>query len=270
MTPLFSEAGMSCLDLLVKPGLICIFDFDGTLSPIVTQPHKAQLPLNVLQRLLELSLHAPIAIVTGRALADIQPRLGFNADFIAGNHGLEGLPGQQLFDLQYQAICHQWNGALAAVLEQENPATTGIWIENKGCSLSIHYRLARDHLLAEQLLPEIFSGLIPAPHVIGGKCVFNLLPCGAGNKGTAVERLIEISGATSAIYVGDDTTDEDVFRLNRPDLLSVRIERGHDTAAEFFVNHRLDVVQLLNELNQRLRQANASNWLRSRTADVAS
>src|SRR5690348_1537709 len=133
MIPLFSEGGLHRFNDIVKPGLLCVFDFDGTLSPIVAQPHKAHLPLAILQRLEALSALAPIAIVTGRSLEDIQPRLGFAVDFIAGNHGLEGLPGQEQYNLQYQSMCGHWRQALMAALEQENLSHSGIWIEDKGC-----------------------------------------------------------------------------------------------------------------------------------------
>lgn len=93
MLSLFSVAGQRRIDEIVKPGLLCVFDFDGTLSPIVAQPDQARLPLGVRRRLLELSKLASVAIITGRSLADIRPRLEFEPDYTVGNHGIEGIPG---------------------------------------------------------------------------------------------------------------------------------------------------------------------------------
>lgn len=88
---------------------------------------------------------------------------------------------------------------------------------------------------------------------IGGKCVFNVLPGAGMDKGTAINCLMENSGACSVGYVGDDTTDEDVFRLRRKGLLTVRVGPGSSNA-EFFLHHRLGMVQLLDELISRLRR----------------
>lgn len=253
MTLLFSEAGLRRLDDIVQPGLLCVFDFDGTLSPIVMQPDKAHLPLDILQRLVELSAYAPIAIITGRSVADIRPRLAFEPDFLVGNHGLEGVPGCEPHGARYEEVCRGWENMLSTALKDRTHFDAGIWIENKQYSLSVHYRRARDQSKAETQLSELFTSLVPPARVIAGKRVFSLLPQDAADKGIAFEQLMHISGARSAIYVGDDITDEDVFRLQRRDLLSVRIEHAPDSAADFFLQRALDIVQLLDELIKRLR-----------------
>jgi trehalose 6-phosphate phosphatase len=136
-----------------------------------------------------------------------------------------------------------------------------IWIEDKTCSLSVHYRLARDQHVAEGRLRQALSHLAPAPRIIGGKCVFNILPEDALDKGRALEALMLNCGARYALYVGDDVTDEDVFRLGRPDILTVRVGRCSDSAARFYLNHRLDLVLLLDRLLRRLRKGGGTNWL---------
>jgi trehalose 6-phosphate phosphatase len=97
--------------------------------------------------------------------------------------------------------------------------------------------------------------------------VFSLLPRDAADKGSALEQLMRISGARSAIYVGDDVTDEDVFQLRRRDLLSVRVEHAPGSAAEFFLHHWLDIVQLLDALIQRLREHQARNTMQPTPAN---
>ncbi|MDB5764836.1 MAG: otsB [Herminiimonas sp.] len=254
MTLLFSEAGLRRLDAIVKPGVLCVFDFDGTLSPIVAQPERAHLPPDVLARLVELSKYAPVAIITGRSVEDIRARLDFEPDFVVGNHGLEGVPGWERHGQRYEAMCEAWKQALSAALQDETRFDPGIWIEDKRYSLSVHYRMTPNRFRTEARLAELFSILTPPARVIAGKCVFSLLPPDAADKGSAFEQLMQTTGAGSAIYVGDDVTDEDVFRLQRPDLLSVRIENIPGSAAEFFIHHRLDIVQLLDGLIARLRK----------------
>jgi trehalose 6-phosphate phosphatase len=255
---LFSAAGLHRLDAVVRPGVLCAFDFDGTLAPIVTQPDKACLAPGVLKRLNELSAYAPVAILTGRSVADIRTRLGFAPDFIVGNHGLEGVPGWEARASAYNRLCQEWTASLAAALQNTPSIEPGICIENKDCSLSVHYRLARDRAKCERQLSALFEELSPRPRIVHGKCVFSLLPETTIHKGTALEQLIGAAGASRTLYVGDDVTDEDVFRLNREDLLSIRIERTHHSAAACYLYDRLEMTHLLDDLLLRLRRLQGS------------
>ena len=266
MTPLFSDAGMRRLDAIVRPGVLCAFDFDGTLSPIVAQPDQARMPPDVLQRLVALSGYAPIAIVTGRAIANIAPRLGFDPDYLVGNHGLEGVPGWQGRSDAFAALCRGWKGALTTALQDHGRYDPGIAMEDKHYSLSVHYRSAHDPAKAERQLKTLLENLQPPARIVAGKYVFNVVPQDGADKGGALEELMRISGASGAIYAGDDVTDEDVFRLGRHDLISVRIERSANSAAAFFVQDGHGILQLLDELIARLRKLHGSNP--PRTASV--
>ena len=112
MEHLFNEAGRRRLDQIVQPGMLCVFDFDGTLSPIVPQPDSACLPPEVRERLVRLTTLAPVAILTGRSLTDIHKRLGFEPHYVIGNHGLEGVPGWESRSSRYAADCAAWRQAL--------------------------------------------------------------------------------------------------------------------------------------------------------------
>ncbi len=253
--PLFSENGAARLDAVVRPGMLCVFDFDGTLAPIVAQPDQARLPETVRLRLLALQRFVPVAILTGRALADIVTRLDFDADYMVGNHGLEGLPDSSVRRLSFEQDCTAWRLQLEQALANHQRFDPALLIEDKAISLSVHYRHASDQLQSQKDLMQLFAVLIPQPRIITGKCVFNLLPQAAGDKGTAFEELMRISGASTAIYVGDDVTDEDVFRLQRPDLLSVRIGEHVDSAAQFMVPAYSDMLPLLDQLIARLESS---------------
>ncbi len=261
MIPLFSAEGLLRLRDMTRPGLLCAFDFDGTLAPIVADPTRAVLPDDIRERLVELSGCTAVAIITGRSLEDIRPRLGFEPDFIVGNHGIEGLPDWERSASVYRNICDDWHARLAAMLGGD-PAAVGVEIEDKRYSLSVHYRRAADYGKAEEMLERLFEKLEPSPRVITGKCLFNLVPADAADKGAAMIELLNISGATSAIYVGDDVTDEDVFRMKRSDVLSIRVEPAADSAADFFLPQHEDIAQLLDELVTQLCRAGAQNWTR--------
>ena len=255
MTPMFSEAGRARLDSIVQPGVLCVFDFDGTLAPIVPLPDQACLPAPVLTRLVQLQRMARIAILTGRSLADIGPRLAFRPDFLVGNHGLEGLPQSTAQISAFEHMCRIWRQDVTQALTSGLLAEPGIMMEDKQISLSVHYRHVVRHEPVATALRALFARLTPAPRVIGGKYVFNLLPPMAGDKGTAFEQLMQYSGASSALYAGDDVTDEDVFQLARPDLLSIRIGQSQHSSAEFFLRRHVDIVRLLDDLIHRLGAA---------------
>lgn len=260
MTPMFSEEGMHCLDRVVDARLLCAFDFDGTLAPIVSVPGQAQLPQEVRERLLTLAEYAPVAVITGRSVPDIRERLGFEADFMVGNHGLEGVPGWEGKSAEHEALCRTWllqlNDALRTKAHDPN-----IELENKRYSLSVHYRRVTDAAASARKLEDLFANLRPRPRVVAGKFVFNLLAGDTRNKGSALVRLIEICGARNTIYVGDDVTDEDVFRLTRPDVVSIRVEEDPHSAAAFFLPEPRDILRLLDELIARLRSLGARNWM---------
>lgn len=259
MSLLLFEKGSRRFNEIVRPGMLCAFDFDGTLAPIVAQPQRAGLPAAILRRLQILKTHAPVAIVSGRSADDIGTRLAFVPDYVIGNHGIEGVQGWPDRRESYRQLCLAWERHLRPVLENPALFDPAVWIEHKCYSLSVHYRLARDQQAARAALSQLFAGLTPAPRIVAGKCVFNLLPAQAPDKGAALARLCDHSGASSAIYVGDDVTDEDVFRLHRRDWLTVRIERDSGSHAEFHLHHRLDMVQLLDTLIQRLTEVNRSS-----------
>lgn len=254
MEPLFSQAGLRRLDDLVQPGMLCAFDFDGTLAPIVPKPEDAAMPSQILQRLVALSRYAPVAIVTGRAIADIAPRLGFEPDYLVGNHGLEGVPGWQGRSDAFAQQCRDWKEMLTAALQDSSRYDSGIAIEDKRYSLSVHYRHARDPVKAEAQLAELLPRLQPAPRIVAGKCVFNVVPQNGADKGVALEELMRVSGARHTLYAGDDVTDEDVFRLKREDVLSVRVEHADDSAADFYLEDWPQMAMLLDALLERFRR----------------
>src|SRR5436305_15193115 len=89
MRHLFTSEGEKALEAVMKLDPVLAFDFDGTLAPIVDRPDDAQVPAAVTLALAALALDLPVAIITGRSIADVRPRLGFAPRFVIGNHGGE-------------------------------------------------------------------------------------------------------------------------------------------------------------------------------------
>ncbi len=256
MTDLFSQQGLQALRELVAQPLLCLFDFDGTLAPLMADPDAVLLRPTVQAQLRALQQCAPVGIVTGRALDDLRPRLDFMPDYLIGNHGLEGLPAVtptsgEPSELRMQ-VAH-WIAQLGPELAAFDPR---IRIEDKQYSLSLHYLQAKDRRQAERRLRQRLEALRPTPRIIAGKYLFNVLPAGAGDKGSAVQALLATSGLQQALYVGDDLTDEDVFRLKQPGLFTVHVDEGSeaiDSAAQWRLHGQPEVERLLDWLVTALR-----------------
>ncbi len=253
MRRLFSAEGLHALRAAIVPTPLCLFDFDGTLTPLLPDPDAVLLPPPVQDQLRLLQRRAPVGIITGRALADLRPRLGFEPDHLVGNHGLEGLPGRPP-PVTWAQLVAQWKVQLLQHTAAIDPA---VWVEDKHYSLSLHYLNARDVGQAEPALRAVLASLVPAPRIIPGKSLFSVLPSGAGDKGSAVLALLAQGGHARALYVGDDVTDEDVFRLDHPGLFTIRVGREVASAARWRLDDTDEVAHLLDWLVKALPERGA-------------
>lgn len=246
MTELLSSAGKQALQAFVTPATLFAFDLDGTLAPIVDDPATVYVPKDTRRCLARLSEVVTTAVITGRACDDALPRLGFQPAYLVGNHGSEGLPGLDDQQLRLPALIHDWHRQLQRLLEPQIWAA--LFVELKNGSLSLHYRHApRREAVHAQLLAAI-ERLTPAPRRVGGKFVENLLPVDAPHKGEALLRLLQHSGCHNALFIGDDVTDEDVFRLDDRRIFSVCVGTGRPTAARFYLPDQTSVARLLEKL----------------------
>lgn len=250
--PLSSVEGERALDALLHGPALLAFDFDGTLAPIVTDPSTAKATEQLSQAMQQLCVLAPVAVITGRSVADISSRLAFEPKYVVGNHGMEGLPvglpARAAADAaRDQSICRQW-------LRHLNAASlpNGVLIENKTLSLSVHWRNTAQPQQAAGAINAAIAQLDPPPKKIPGKFVVNLLPPGAHTKRDAIEQLLEHEGLQRALFVGDDETDEAVFHRAPGDWVTVRIAPFERTAARFCLQDQRDMSWLVDELLGRL------------------
>ena len=243
MKPLFTS-GLKFLESLSFTRTLFAFDFDGTLSRIVPVPSDASVPETTSSLLTELSLSAPVAVLSGRGLADLRSRIGFRAKYLIANHGLEGWDNRALALEKAERLSRAWKAALERRL-RAIPEASGIEIEDKIYSLALHYRRARGRKVAKTEIIRALSILSPEPKVIQGKCVVNLLPSGAPHKGAALLELMDRTGIRSGLYVGDD---EEVFSLPDSRILTVRVGHKRSSQAQYFVSRQSDVNRLLRLL----------------------
>lgn len=248
MAYLFDASGKQALAQL-KPGSLLVFDYDGTLSPMVDEPHRAITPVPIKDAIAALSNLAQIAVVTGRNRDDIPPRLGIMPRFMLGNHGLEGMPGRMPHVGQAQRLCQMWAEQLAQA--QLTALDPGIYIEHKKTSIAMHYRLSSNPDAALAYIQQACARLDPVPRTMSGHSVLNLLPAFAPDKWEAILTLVEVGRFDQLLFIGDDETDEVVFRATLPDWLTIRVGPVTQTAARFYINDQSEVVTLLKTLNEQ-------------------
>ena len=254
MRYMFSSAGNAAMDDVMGASSLIGLDFDGTLSPIVPLPEKAFVTQSMTRSLNALIGLAKVAIISGRSIDDVLRRIPLRPSYLLGNHGMEGLPGTQELCIHARTLTGAWVRQLREVAEFES-ARSGIVIEDKGCSLALHYRLCQDRADARRRIEQWLAVLSPQPRLTHGHCVINLLHPEAPDKRTAFAALLALSGCRSAVYIGDDETDELVFRDAPDSWLTVRVGYAMDSAARFFLQQQAEVGMLLDRMSSRLRAA---------------
>ncbi|HSU42656.1 MAG TPA: trehalose-phosphatase [Casimicrobiaceae bacterium] len=241
----FSPEGVACLDAVLATKPLLAFDIDGTLAPIVNRPQDARLPDNVQRCLAALARDNDIAIVTGRAVSDARRMFTFEPRYLIGNHGAEGLPAWDERTAAFARTVRGWRHALEACSAL---AASDVVIEDKRYSLSLHYRRAPDKDAARRAIAACIETLVPPARIIDGKAVANVLPRNAPDKGEALRALIAEARCANVLYVGDDDTDEAVFGLHLPSVLTVRVEAASDSGATLFLRDQAEVLTLLQHI----------------------
>jgi len=245
MRHLFTPEGDADLASALSQQPLLAFDFDGTLAPIVARPTDARVPIATLRRLRRLARLLPVAVISGRTVADLQQRLGFEPHHVMGNHGAEDpLRGQR----------PDWHEALNGVRDRLAAAAddlqhVGVTVEDKGASLALHYRLATDRDTAVQLIARVLYPLDPGLHVFGGKMVANVVSATADDKAAALRTLAGRANAHAVLYLGDDVNDEPVFAAGESKWLTVRVGAdSRESAARYFIGGPNEVPRLLDRI----------------------
>jgi trehalose 6-phosphate phosphatase len=236
--------------------LLVALDFDGTLAPIVPVPDDAAILPAAHDALAELAARADtrVAIVSGRGLEDVRRRVGLDTLHYAGNHGLE-IDGPHV--RQVHADAAQARPALdtcARRLEAEVATIDGVLVEDKGLTLSVHYRRVDDDAVASEVVRRVraLCGNIEGVRLTEGKKVVEIRPDVEWDKGRATTFLVDrlMPGGGHVVFIGDDRTDEDAFRAldGRGEGVIVADPPPADTAAASFVRSPAEVADVLARL----------------------
>ncbi|MER7015787.1 trehalose-phosphatase [Saccharopolyspora sp. NPDC000359] len=247
-----AELRREIVQLARTPRLLVACDYDGTLAPIVADPTQAKpLPESVhaLRSLAALPA-TTTAVISGRALRDLATLSRLPAEvYLVGSHGSEFDVG---FVHELQPEATQLRTELQIGLQDIVRGKPGVTLEAKPASVAVHVRRA-DPEVASEVLETVRSG--PAQwdgvSVTEGKEVIELSVVQT-DKGNALDALRHQVGATAAVFLGDDVTDEKAFaRLHGPDL-GIKIGDG-DTLGRFRVDDAADVATVLAFLMEERR-----------------
>lgn len=239
MQYILSRRSHPLLSQLARGKTLCAFDFDGTLAPIVERPEDAMIPPQTESLLARVASLYPCIVVSGRAWPDISRRMnGIPLARVYGSHGAETEQSQD----RRPAPVERWK----ALLEPHLNHQPGVWIEDKGSSLAIHYRQSPEPLQTEQSILNA-AATITGARVIGGKCVVNLVLESDPNKGTVLIAERDRLQCHCVLYAGDDDNDEDAFGIEGR-IVGVRVGRSDKSRARYYLRNQSEINTLLSEL----------------------
>jgi trehalose 6-phosphate phosphatase len=251
MTYLLSEKGRRSLRTLAQKPLLYAFDFDGTLAPISPNRDAVQIIPSITEWIKELAKRVPCAIVSGRALADLAPRINGMVPYLIGNHGIESSLTPLHTLLWAEGICTAWKRDITTRFA-DTLKNLGGEVEDKQYSLTVHYRAHAQEAEVRPAILSLLQQLTPAPDLIVGKSSVNALPPGQGGKGPAILALMRHLRQIGLFFVGDDETDEYVFGLTEVLAMGIRVGIHAESQAKFYLKHQGEMEEVLRFLVHRI------------------
>lgn len=235
--------------------LAVFLDYDGTLSPIASRPEQAVLSDSMRAVLRALATKLPVAILSGRDLEDVRRRVGIDAIVYAGSHGFD-IAGPRGLRRQMATEFLPKLDMAERELHDALDIIAGALVERKRFSIAAHYRNVNENDVPEvQRVVDAAAARHPELRRIDGKKVYELLPNVDWDKGKAllwILRTLDLesrSGGIRPIYIGDDGTDEDAFRvLGQRGVAILVSEQSQPTAASYSLSDPREVERFLRAL----------------------
>jgi trehalose 6-phosphate phosphatase len=217
-------------------------DYDGTLTPIVERPDMALMAEDIRGVVRRLAEYCTTAIVSGRSRSKVYDLVGIDGVFYAGSHGFDiaGPHGSKIQHGEGKRFLPEIDRAyrrLTLALQGIN----GTLVEHTGLSLSVHYRMVREDQVpeVERIVDEAVKGYTGLRKSLGKK-VFELRPAIDWDKGKAVKWILRALDLDKPdvvpVYLGDDTTDEDAFKVVREKGIAILVAESPRLSA---ANYRL-------------------------------
>lgn len=233
--------------------VVFFLDYDGTLSPIVEDPDSATIPELTRKALSIVANRFTTAIVSGRSKEKVMSMVNLEQLIYAGSHGfdIEGPEG-----VIKHRVASDWLPSLKAISDElQNsivPLFPGSSVEDNLLSISFHYRKVAPETIprAQRMVDDVVHkhGLVRTE----GKMVYEVRPVFDWHKGKAVEYLLDalqlMGPEVLPIYIGDDVTDEDAFKVLQGRGISVIVadpSSTRGTHADMRLNDPIEVQHFL-------------------------
>lgn len=223
--------------------VVLMFDFDGTLSAIAPTPQQAFIKKSTKNLLRDLIDNYYVAVISGRTLKDVKSKVGLHDLIYAGSHGAEWQIGNIKKGIKISKKDFDFLNNFKKEIKLFLKKYKGSFVENKLSGFVVHYRLINKKYENKflQELEEIIFAIRKDKRflVVGGKKVIEIRQNNKQNKGTFVKFLLNFlksknQGNLIPLYIGDDITDEDVFRVLKNGI-TVRVEKKKDSFAKYFI-----------------------------------
>lgn len=240
--------------------LVLFLDYDGTLTPIVQRPTEAFLPEEN-RRLLDQLVKIPglqVVVLSGRSLPDIKERVGIEGIVYIGNHGWEIEGSSMRFESLIPVSISSMMEKIKYELMMQLSEIQGAFVEDKGVTLSVHYRLVSKE---KQFLVKRIFDHISMPYrrkneirAQAGKKVLELKPPVEWDKGKAAlwllrkQEILKGQGRVMPIYIGDDNTDEDAFGALHDKGVTVFVGTSRLLSAQYYLEGPQGVTAFLERI----------------------
>jgi len=196
--------------------LALLFDYDGTLTPLVAHPKLACLTAATRQLLHGLAglPRVAVGVISGRMLADVRSKVNLPGLYYGGTSGLE-------LDLRSAAIVHPEEGLGRALVREAAELLApiagryrGAWVEVKPLGLTLHFRNvhpARQRPLCAQAR-RVFRPCSEAWRLVDGACALEITPALGWTRVSALRAIrADLGGDPLLLYAGDDSNDADAL-----------------------------------------------------------
>ncbi|CAL9170389.1 unnamed protein product [Musa hybrid cultivar] len=254
--------------------IVVFLDYDGTLSPIVDDPDRAFISNAMRETVRDVARHFPTAIVSGRRRDKVFSFVRLRELYYAGSHGMD-IKGPtkrtKHTKAKTKAVLFQPATEFLPMIDEVYKALMektkliqGSRVENNIFTLSVHFRCVDEKIWSS--LAELVRSVLkdyPKLRLTMGRKVLEIRPSIKWDKGKALEFMLESlgladSGNVFPVYIGDDRTDEDAFKVlhgRRQGLGILVSEVIRETSARCSLRQPAEVQKFLRRLVEWKRSA---------------
>lgn len=253
--------------------VVMFLDYDGTLSPIVKDPDSAVMSEEMREAVRGVAEHFPTAIVSGRCRDKVFNFVKLAELYYAGSHGMDikGPTAQSKHTkAKAEAVLCQPASEFLPVIDEVYRALTattasvaGATVENNKFCLSVHYRCVQEEKwrALEDQVRSVLKGY-PDLRLTRGRKVLEIRPSIEWDKGDALQFLLQSLGFADSsnvfpIYIGDDRTDEDAFKVlrNMGQGIGILVSKiPKETSASYSLREPSEVEEFLSRLVKYSKQ----------------